>query len=144
MAFEVATGPVNLYEAKEDQEPEWKELFQSTKKGWMGWEKHLIEETTKKRTIAFIEKPEATEMGQIFERLSQWKALPYQIIDSARVHDLIQDKASLIAEETGTTKSIAHAVLLKNSWDNKAAIKALSDPDYLKKTFGFEEIKSNP
>ena len=115
----------------------------------MGWERHLIEETTKykpgrKQTIAFLEKPEATEMGQIFDRLSQWKALPYQIIDSARVHDLIQDKALLIAEETGTTKNIAHAVLLKNSWDTKAGIKALSDPDYLKKTFGFEEIHSDP
>ena len=104
----------------------------------MDWEDHLIKETTKARRKTLIfEQKEATELDQVFDRLSEWKALPYQIIDSIKVHDLIRDRTEKLSQECRISKNIAHAVLLKNSWDIDQAMKALSDPAYLENTFNF-------
>ena len=76
-------------------------------------------------------------MGQVFSKLAEWKALPYQIIDSTKVADLIADKTTKLVEEAGISRGLAHAILLKNSWDNEAAMEALEDNTYIKKTFNY-------
>ena len=60
-------------EEENKKENDWAELFQTEKTKWMGWERHLIEEGTNQQ----IEAPEESEMGKVFARLAEWKALPY-------------------------------------------------------------------
>ena len=69
---EVSTGQIQLL-ADYDKQQDWAELFQEDKTKWMGWERHLIENETSQA----LEQPETTEMGQIFAKLCEWKALPY-------------------------------------------------------------------
>ena len=51
--------------------------------------------------------------------------------------ELIADKTAKLAEEAGISRGLAHAVLLKNSWDTEAAMEALEDNTYIKKTFNY-------
>ena len=82
---EVINGKIELLDKENERESDWAELFHTEKTNWMGWERHLIEKTTE----SILEQPEASEIGQIFEKLAEWKALPYKVIDSQKVLDLI-------------------------------------------------------
>ena len=47
-----------------------------------------------------------------------------------------------MSEEVGISKSLAHGVLLKNSWDNSAAAEALKNNDYIRNTFNLDSIQA--
>ena len=56
----------------------------------------------------------------------------------------MSDKTEQLSKEAGVSKGIAHALLLKNSWDNQKAMKALLDPSYIEKTFNFSGKDQEP
>ena len=74
----------------EDESSEWRELFQEEKtdRYWqVCWESHLIEEITKPR-----------RRPTIYEKFSEWEALPYRIMDPTEVSDLIHENTILLAK----------------------------------------------
>ena len=78
MDFEISSSPFPLFGDGDEEQKEWKGLFHSKENEWMDWEDHLIKETTKARRKTLIfEQKEATDLDQIFDRLSEWKSLPY-------------------------------------------------------------------
>ena len=85
-----------------------------------------------KSTEPVLEQPEASRMGEVFQRLQEWKALPYRIIDGYRVQELINEKVKSLGKRLGVSEDMAHGLLLKNSWDDGAAWEAFNaDPYYL-------------
>ena len=79
----------------------------------MGWERHIIDEGAEQS----VEKFEKDKMEECLQKLTEWKALPYQVVNSDKVLDLINDRKVQLAEEAGIPEGVAHAILLKNSWD---------------------------
>ena len=64
--------------------------------------------------------------------MQEWKALPYRIIDGYKVQELIDDRVKSLEKRMGVSADMAHALLLKNSWDEGATWEAFNaDPYYL-------------
>ena len=55
-----------------------------------------------------------------------------------KVADMIAEKTTKLANQAGISRGVAHGVLLKNSWDNTAALEALEENEYLSTTFNFD------
>ena len=64
------------------------------------------------------------------------------MIGPAKVADFILDKTTKLSKDAGISVSLAHAVLLKSSWDNEAAAEALKNNDYLRNTFNLESVQA--
>ena len=56
----------------------------------MGWEKHIIEQHTSIRQT--VKEPKKASLGEALTKLLAWKELTYSILDSFRVHELIETK----------------------------------------------------
>ena len=107
---------------------DWAELFHASKTTWMGWEGHLIEKSTE----PVLEQPETSQMGEVFQKMQEWKALPYRIVDGYKLQELVDGKVKSLAKRLGVSLDVAHAVLLRNSWDEAAATEAYnSEPNYV-------------
>ena len=82
-------------------------------------------------------------MEETLQKLAEWKALPYQVINADKVADLVIDRTEQLAKETKIPLGVAHAVLLKNSWDIGEAKKALLEPGYLENTFLYDSAAAS-
>ena len=126
LEFEVSVASVPALQ-QEEKKSAWAELFHDEKTEWMGWESHIIDEGAEKS----LEQHEKGQMEETLQKLAEWKALPYQIINADKVADLVNDRTEQLAKEANIPVGVAHAVLLKNSWDIGEAKKALLDAGYL-------------
>ena len=82
-------------------------------------------------------------MEETLQKLAEWKALPYQVINADKVADLVTDRTEQLAKEAIIPLSVAHSVLLKNSWDIGEAKKALLEPGYLENTFLYDSAAAS-
>ena len=64
-----------------------------------GWENHLIEKATRPT----FDDPERSAMGLVLQKLIDWKAMPYSIIDEERVEELIAEKTVVLQNQIGVS-----------------------------------------